>query len=261
MNTKEAQSMNYLIGSLFFILLILHPLNLWASSHAHDVSGEEFKTETRVFQKLGKRGLLRFNLENHNRLEKRKTQTFGLEYSRFFNKKFFLYAQYERKYGERFDEDWIVLGNTWQWANTNSRGVNWGYLGLGYRSKWDFLPGKNWRFNLKTGLKHNLFNSQLSYQVTPTLTYFSYSDAKLKWSYFLQSDLFYGVNFAKNNIYRWYSYLGFMRHFNKAIGIGAFLGMTSYHWFSTDAIEAQAGHAHESVNTSNLLGLIFVLKI
>ena len=261
MNIKDLQSMNSLTSKVILFALAIAPLSGRTSSHAHDVSGEEFKSETRIFKKLSKRSLLRFTLENHNRLEKRKTQTFAIEYTKFLTKKVSVYSQYEKKYGERFDEDWIKVSSGWAWANTNSRSVNWVYLGLGYRDKLKFLPGRNWKFNIKTGFKHNLFNSQLSYQVTPTVTYFKYKDAKLKWSYFLQSDFFYGVNFAKNNIYRWYSYLGFLRHFSKKVAIGSFIGVTTYHWFSTEEIEATTGHAHESSNNSTLLGLVINLKI
>ena len=185
--------MNYSINKIFFIFQAAISITALANDIETTTKGDEFKSHTMIFKRISKRSLLKFGLENQNRLEKRKTQSFAVEYTRFFTKNLSIYAQYEKKYGERFDEDWIKGTNGWLWAETNSRNVNWAYLGFGYRDKINFLPLKNWKFNLKTGLKHNLFNSQLSYQITPIITYFNYKNARLRWSYFFKSDIFYAV--------------------------------------------------------------------
>ena len=228
--------MKYLITS---VLLLALNFKTFAKKTPDDQSGGEFKTQTNIYKRLSKSDFLLFSLENFNRLDKRKTQAFGVEYRRKLSSQFFIYAVYEKKYGERFDEDWEKRTEGWFWRDTESRSVDWGFLGGSYRSKWDFLPGKNWKFNVRTGVKYNFHNSQNTLQLNPSLTFFEFKDAKLKRSYFWQTDIFYGANFAKNNIYRWYSYFGAMFHLKRDIAIGGFLGKSFYRWFSTDEIESK----------------------
>lgn len=250
--------MKSLIVNIIFILWSFASVGAKVPS---DQSGDEFKTQTFVYKKLATNDLLLVSFENFNRLEKRKTQSFYFELNHDFNPNFSVYGSYEKKYGERFDQDWIKVSDGWEWADTQSRGVNWGYAGVKYKEKLGFLPGENWRFNIQAGLKYNFLNSQNTFQLNPSFTFFEYKDAKLYRSFFWQTDMFYGLNFAKNNIYRWYSYLGVMFHVKPDLAIGGFLGKSFYRWFSTDWIESKIKNSYESTNRSNIVGLRITLKL
>lgn len=250
--------MKYLIVSFLFLIASAH---VDAGKIPLDHSGDEFKIQTTIYKKISPNKVFLISLENFNRLEKRKTQSFYFELSNKLNAHLNLYLGYEKKYGERFDEDWVKVTDGWSWNDTQSRGVNWWYLGFNYKTKLEILPGKNWRFNIKSGFKYNFLNSQNTFQLNPSFTFFEYKDAKLYRSYFWQTDMFYGLNFAKNNIYRWYSYLGVMFHLKPGIAIGGFVGKSFYRWFSTEVIETKIKASYHSTNTSNIAGIRITLTI
>ena len=242
-------------------LILISSGELEAAKIPADQKGSEFKIDTNIYYKITKNDILRIAIENFNRLERRKTQSFGVFYNRKFTSSLGFYAAYEKKYGERFDEDWEKMEDGWFWRDSESRGVNWGFLGGSYRTRLESLPGDNWSLNLRGGLKYNFHNQQNSFQLNPTLTFFEYSDARLKRSYFWQSDIFYSLNFAKNNIYRWYSYFGVMFHLKKDIALGGYVGRSFYRWYSTEQIENKIQTSYEATNSSNIFGLKLTLKI
>lgn len=249
---REKQFMKFLINLFFMTITFSSYGNRIPSNN----SGIEFKSTTIIQTKISKSLIFSTELEHMNRLEKRKTQSFLFNFKFRLNKHFTLIANIERKYGERFDEDWVVSNGTWFWGQNNNRGVNWLYVGAGYKSKWSFLPGTNWKFDITGLYKHNFHNEQKTFLLSPSLSYLYFSDGKRKNTFFLKNDIFYGLNFAKNNIYRMYNYLGVLWHPAKNIAIGGFVGRSFYSWFSIESFEKKFNESYEVTNKSTIVGLI-----
>ena len=105
-----------------------------------------------------------------------------------------------------------------------------------------------------------MHNKQHTLLVSPSLSYFYFNDGKLQNTYFLKNDIHLGLNFAKNNIYRMYNYIGILFHPKKNVAIGGFAGVSFYSWFSPSSFENKFNESYEITNNSNILGFIISTK-
>ncbi|MCO4793823.1 MAG: hypothetical protein KC493_08930 [Bacteriovoracaceae bacterium] len=247
---------------LKIVILFVIPITTLAGNTPESSEGEEFENQVIVRKRISRKQTFLLTLENKNRLKKRRTQSFNLDYQYKLNKYFSTFLTYKRKYGERFDEDWINPSTgVWTWNETNTRGVNHGELGLISRMKLSFLPGKSWIGQLNVRLSHNFFNSQKSLILAPELKYFHFKNGKPFMTWFLKHEMSKAMNFANDEFFRSYTYIGSLYHANKNVAIGPFIGVTSYKWFSTSWFENKVSKSYETENTSTLVGVIVSTRI
>lgn len=265
MNMRDVRYMSYFLNKYYCFCLMLV---FYISSHVYanripvSHEGEEFHYKTKFRTKINKKFKITGHIHYINRLNKVRNQSYQIGVQYGVNKYLKVSSDIERKYGERFDEDWVLLeSQKWGWSQTQTRGVNYFHLGLTGRAKLSFLPGGNWLGRLNINYKQNSFNTNSSLIFTPEIQYFMYKNGRRFLTSILVHRRYKALNFSKNKFYRNYTYLSFLFHRGENLAYGPLFGIDRHKWFSTPGFEETFNETYVSEFKAYSLGVVLSLKL
>ena len=171
-------------------------------------------------------------------------------------------AFYRFQQGARHDNDWIEDATDWVWASTETRSEHLALFDITPRVKLDFMPGKNWVFELKSRYSYNTYNSHHLLRIRPGLTYFWIDGLDPFMNFYLQYEVYIPLNYSTKVFYERWLYLGSLYHFNQIVKFGIFGSYREITWTNSAGFDkVYPGSEYEKTFRSIMLGINFVFVL
>jgi len=170
---------------------------------------------------------------------------------------------FERAYGLRHDEDWVVDGaGEWDWSSSEGRGES--LLTLDVTPRIGFQEGsffENVVFELKSRVGINLSNQNQTLRVRPSVFWTPRSREKSSpWTFYTQYEVYFPLNYGTQSIYEKWTYFGVLKSLLPEIQLGAYVAYRSETWSaSPDSLSRFPTRSHYST-TSWTSGFLMILR-
>jgi len=163
-------------------------------------------------------------------------------------------AFYRIQQGARHDDDWIEpQTDVWEWVDSRSRTEQILILDVSPRFLFDFLPGRNWVFAVKTRYRYNTFNAQHSLLVRPGLTYFLMRSREPVLNLSFNYGFYIPLNFGETFLYEHEPYLSVLYHLNRNVKLELTGAYKTVIWSTSDDSWAN-GDTYAVTNRSFVIG-------
>ena len=194
------------------------------------------------------KSLVELNTGKENKLSQRRDFKLGLRARIHKNVK--ISAYYQRSYGLRHQNDWIVKDGKWHWIDSSDRGENIFGTSISLKE----LVSLN-ILEFKTSIERNFKNNHNTLKLRPGITHIFLNDGSPFINIFLQYEAYFPLNYHDELIYKKGIYSGVLYHWRKNIKPGLFFKVTESTWSNSDTAISKGVEAYKVKDRNSSIGL------
>ena len=142
------------------------------------------------------------------------------------------------KTGLLHDNDWVKIGDNWQWRNTEDRYELIPSVEYQYRLILDFIPGENWVGEFRSNVDYNSHLGEVFFRPRVGISFFGFSKGRPLYNFFARLIPYIKISNDFGNLYEFGTYAGFAYHFSPSIQASISHQFVQQKWQFSNNIDA-----------------------
>lgn len=177
-------------------------------------------------------------------------RSFKISYRYKLDKKFTLGLSYQRMFGQRHNEDWVNPNGTgWVWFNSESRGENYYFPFIQYKTRVSFIDKT--AFKTRLAYRYNQFNKQQDIFLKTGIV----TILPKKLSLHNQINVIIPTSYGRAPLRDYWTYHSLGYSLSRSITIGIDVSYWKQFWNESLLFKSRTGVEFENTNSTVVYGL------